>query len=170
MKIMSRITSTLLPPSDDGGSRPRKRGKYEMLSEDQCAICAENASYSLDIGHSADAIAFSTSLPPAQESLQLASSDEIPMFPIHTPYITSCGHLYCYYCITDRMMRTADEEAETGWECLRCAEHVRSADRWETEPSTNRGTDSDGDYEFSSEFGSADLSGSVSSYLGSITE
>lgn len=68
------------------------------------------------------------------------------------------------------MMRTAEEGAETGWECLRCAEHVRSADRWEAEASVGRDPSSDSDYEFSSEFGTTDLSGSVSSYMGSLTE
>lgn len=68
------------------------------------------------------------------------------------------------------MMRTAEEGAETGWECLRCAEHVRSADRWEEEASVGRDPSSDSDYEFSSEFGTTDLSGSVSSYMGSLTE
>lgn len=66
------------------------------------------------------------------------------------------------------MMRTAEEGAETGWECLRCAEHVRSADRWEASAARDSGSDSD--YEFSSEFGTTDLSGSVSSYMGSLTE
>lgn len=168
---MSKITSALIPSPNDRKSRQRKHGKYEALPVDQCAICAENASYTLDLGYSADALTSLMPYPPTKErSSQSASDDEIPTFSIHTPYVTSCGHMYCYYCITERMMRTAEEGAETGWECLRCAEHVRSADRWEEEASVGRDPSSDSDYEFSSEFGTTDLSGSVSSYMGSLTE
>ncbi|KAI6035127.1 Pex12 amino terminal region-domain-containing protein [Pisolithus orientalis] len=169
-KLLSRLTSAVLPSSSDYKVQQRKRGKYETLPADQCAICAENASYTLGLGYSNTL----TTLAPyssAQESISHpASVDEVPAFPIYTPYITSCGHLYCYYCISERMMRTADEGSETGWECLRCAEHVRSADRWEAEVSVARDSASGSDYEFSSEFGNTDLSGSVSSYLGSLTE
>lgn len=171
-KVLSRLASALHPSSNDWKSRQRKRGKYGALPPGQCAICAENASYTLDLGYSANTL--TSSLVPyssAQESISdPASVDEIPTFPIHTPYITSCGHLYCYYCISERMMRAADEGSETGWECLRCAEHVRSADRWEAEVSVARDSGSESDYEFSSELGTTDLSGSVSSYLGSLTE
>ncbi|KAL4076105.1 Pex12 amino terminal region-domain-containing protein [Scleroderma yunnanense] len=168
---MSRLTSLLIPSPNDRKSRQRKHGKYEALPVDQCAICAENASYTLDLGYSADALTLLAPYPSTKERpSQVVPDDEMPIFAIHTPYVTSCGHIYCYYCITERMIRTAEEGAETGWECLRCAEHVRSADRWETEESVARDSGSDSDYEFSSEFGATDLSGSVSSYMGSLTE
>ncbi|KAI6130404.1 Pex12 amino terminal region-domain-containing protein [Pisolithus croceorrhizus] len=170
-KVVSRLVLSVLPSSNDRKPWQRKRGKYEALPSGQCAICADNASHTLDLGYSANT---PTSLAPyssSQESItDPASVDEIPAFPIHTPYITSCGHLYCYYCISERMMRTVDEGSEVGWECLRCAEHVRSADRWEAEVSVVRDSSSESDYEFSSEFGTTDLSGSASSYPGSLTE
>ncbi|GJJ73367.1 peroxin-2 [Entomortierella parvispora] len=37
---------------------------------------------------------------------------------IHNPYITNCGHVYCYYCIKTKMM--IDDE----WCCLRCGKKV----------------------------------------------
>ena len=37
---------------------------------------------------------------------------------IHNPYITDCGHVYCYYCIKTKMM--IDDE----WCCLRCGKKV----------------------------------------------
>lgn len=37
---------------------------------------------------------------------------------IHNPYITNCGHVYCYYCVKTKMM--IDDE----WCCLRCGKKV----------------------------------------------
>ncbi|KAG6336684.1 hypothetical protein ID866_2391 [Astraeus odoratus] len=171
MRAAARLTPAVFPSSDNGKSRQRRRGKFESLPVDQCAICAENASYTLNLGYSSGALTSPTPYALNQEGTsQPTSEDGIPMFPIYIPYVTSCGHIYCYYCISERMMRTADEGTEIGWECLRCAEHVRSADRLEVEVSVTRDSTSDSDYEFSSEFGNTDLSGSVSSYLGSLTE
>ncbi|KAI6034381.1 Pex12 amino terminal region-domain-containing protein [Pisolithus microcarpus] len=171
-KVASRLALSVLPSSNDRKPQQRKRGKYEALPSGQCAICADNASHTLDLGYSANTLTALAPYSSARESMSdPAAIDEIPAFPIYTPYITSCGHLYCYYCISERMMRTVDEGSEVGWECLRCAEHVRSADRWEAEVSVVGDSGSESDYEFSSEFGTTDVSGSVtSSYLGSLTE
>ncbi|KAF9226597.1 hypothetical protein BS17DRAFT_775870 [Gyrodon lividus] len=170
-RFMSRLTLPgILPYSfnDTNQSPSRKRGKYEALRIDQCAICAENASYTLNLGYSADAL---SSLTSAKEGVsQPAADDEVPAFPIHTPYTTSCGHVYCYHCITERMMRTADEGLESGWECLRCAESVRSADRLEAEDPLREHSDTMSDYEFSSDFDTTDMSGSASSHTGSLSE
>ncbi|KAG9327306.1 hypothetical protein KVV02_007082 [Mortierella alpina] len=42
---------------------------------------------------------------------------------IHNPYITNCGHVYCYYCIKTKMM--IDDE----WCCLRCGTKVDTISR-----------------------------------------
>ena len=42
---------------------------------------------------------------------------------IHNPYITNCGHVYCYYCIKTKMM--IDDE----WCCLRCSTKVDKISR-----------------------------------------
>ncbi|KAF8977427.1 peroxisome assembly protein (Peroxin-2) [Entomortierella lignicola] len=42
---------------------------------------------------------------------------------IHNPYITDCGHVYCYYCIKTKMM--VDDE----WCCLRCGKKVEAIAR-----------------------------------------
>lgn len=55
--------------------------------------------------------------------------DGEPPYPITTPYLASCGHTYCYVCLAERMLRDADDGSR-GWTCLRCAEEVRSADRY----------------------------------------
>ncbi|KIJ70092.1 hypothetical protein HYDPIDRAFT_51693, partial [Hydnomerulius pinastri MD-312] len=170
IRLMSRLTSAILPASTPSTSRSlqQKRGKYEALPVDQCAICAENASYTLNLGYSADALSSVTSA--NEGTSQPAADDEVPAFPIYTPYITSCDHIYCYHCIAERMMRTADEGIESGWECLRCAESVRSADRWEAEESLPRHSDTMSDYEFSSDFDTTEMSGSAGSYLGSLSD
>ncbi|KAG0202292.1 peroxisome assembly protein (Peroxin-2) [Mortierella sp. GBA30] len=43
---------------------------------------------------------------------------------IHNPYITNCGHVYCYYCIKTKMM--VDDE----WCCLRCGTKVDAIARY----------------------------------------
>ena len=143
----------------------RKRGKYEALPSDQCGICAENAAYTLNLGYAADAFSVASA---TEGVLETPREDEVPPFPICIPYITSCGHVYCYHCIAERMMRTADEGLESGWECLRCAESVKSADR--LEGSIPAHSDTMSDYEFSSDIDATDMSGSASSYMGSLSE
>ncbi|KAG6378711.1 Pex12 amino terminal region-domain-containing protein [Boletus reticuloceps] len=169
-RLISQLTSPAIL-SNTSKSAPRiylrKRGKYEALSADQCAVCAENASYSLNLGYTSDALSVASATERAPEPTR---DDEVPRFPIHTPYITSCGHVYCYHCIAERMMRTADEGLDSGWECLRCAESVKSADRLEAEESIPAHSDTMSDYEFSSDVDVTDLSGSASSYLGSLSE
>ncbi|KIO24499.1 hypothetical protein M407DRAFT_76877 [Tulasnella calospora MUT 4182] len=103
-------------------------GKYASLPEDCCAICAEDAS-SAATGASL-ALQTGGSVP----SLSL-STDSVPTFPITIPYRTSCGHEYCYSCLTVRMLR-AHEDGDPGWECLRCKETVKSAFREELEGET----------------------------------
>jgi peroxin-2 len=137
-----------------------KRGRYWSLPSEQCAICAENASYEVDVLQSADTPTYSTatgaSVSTSAASPQQGEEDhddldpEPPNFATYTPYITGCGHVYCYHCITERMMRAADEDPDgLGWECLRCNEPVRSADRVEGEivqgDLSNSSTGEDGD-------------------------
>ncbi|KAN0097471.1 Pex2 / Pex12 amino terminal region domain containing protein [Tylopilus felleus] len=165
-RLISRLTlPAILSNTPKGAPRSylRKHGKYEALPEDQCAICAQNASYSLDLSYT-DAL---STVSATEGALETTRDDEVPRFPIYTPYITSCGHVYCYHCIAERMMRTADEGLDSGWECLRCAENVKSADRLEAEELAPAHSDITSDYEFSSDL---DVSGSASSYLGSLSE
>ncbi|KZW04128.1 hypothetical protein EXIGLDRAFT_758429 [Exidia glandulosa HHB12029] len=98
------LTSALFP----GSGRKLLTGKYADLPEDQCAICAENASF--DVTDMLDVHARSNT------------------HPIQTAYIASCGHTYCYFCLAQALLRAADE-GERGWECLRCGEMVRDASR-----------------------------------------
>ncbi|KAI9000955.1 peroxisomal biogenesis factor 2 [Trametes punicea] len=195
MSMTSRFTLTSVMPASlrplIGSKTPpsqekARRGKYWMLSEDQCAICAENAS--TNFADPAGALSSLTVIPPyaaidAAGSPSYSDPDQAPQFPVQTPYMTSCGHVYCYYCLTERMMRTADERSGVGpkgmqWECLRCGEGVNSADRVEAQvegPNYLSGVDDeDGDDSMSRmsfEFGSEDadteftgMSGSVGSY------
>lgn len=133
-----------------------KRGKYWSLTKDQCAICAENASLSLNLSEPTNAL---TSLtysstpglePSTSDDPNSSGSDpssEPPTHPLHTPYITSCGHLYCYHCLSERMMRCADDGVEElGWECLRCGDNVRNSERWTGDivPEIADGSDWDG--------------------------
>lgn len=166
-RLLSRLTlPSILLNTSQGIPRSflRKQGKYEALPADQCAICAENASYILNLGYAADAFSVAS----AAEGVLETPGYEVPPFPIYTPYITSCGHVYCYHCIAERMMRTADDGLDSGWECLRCAESVKSADRLEESISAHSDTMSD--YEFSSDLDVTDMSGSASSYMGSLSE
>lgn len=150
-------------------SKPVRKGKYWALSSDQCAICAENASMNLNLRESVDAMAFTSNLTNTEEQDNSEANEDAPAYPINTPYMTSCGHIYCYYCITERMMSTSDERSGIGtrgtqWECLRCCEGVSGADRVEVEV---RYADSSEEMDF--DFGSEDLdftdvSGSIGTY------
>lgn len=137
------------------GAATAKQGKYWALSRDQCAICAENASFSLNLSEPENAftslsvapIPFTDSTGIGTVSQDLDPTSATPVHPINTPYITSCGHIYCYHCLTERMMRTADDGIdEAGWECLRCEEGVKASERWAGDIAQEYdGSDWDGD-------------------------
>ncbi|THV08402.1 hypothetical protein K435DRAFT_708163 [Dendrothele bispora CBS 962.96] len=158
----NRLTSTLAAPfssKSTSSSKAKSRGKYHSLPDNLCAICAENASLSLNniasAANAANIFTHTTSQEGAGED-----SDGVPAYPIYTPYITSCGHIYCYHCIADRMLRTADESGENdeGWECLRCAEIVTSADRYLVEFNEEVEIDDQFDFDFSPTRGSDEAS------------
>ena len=144
------------------GSVQQRRGKFWALPDDQCAICAENATFNFDLSEPPNLF---TNV--ALESVDLDSSDrssytDDPKYPIYTPYQTSCGHIYCYSCIAERIMRAADESDDNQhWACLRCREKVTEAHRYTVEISERGGSE----YEFSSDLDlGTDLSGSIGSY------
>ncbi|KAG8810877.1 peroxisome assembly protein (Peroxin-2) [Serendipita sp. 400] len=119
------------PSEQDQEFRPAQRlGRYHRLPENDCAICAEDAS--LDLSLLVDTKSSRPFSPSRSDHLEDISmeSKSIPRYPINTPYRTSCGHVYCYVCIADRLLRAADE-GERFWECLRCEERVYQATRWE---------------------------------------
>ncbi|KAH0587735.1 Peroxisome biogenesis factor 2 [Termitomyces sp. J132] len=131
----------------------QKRGKYWSLPQDQCAICAENASLNLNLSESSNAFTTLTTTP--IEGSSMDSDSEPSAFPIYNPYLTSCGDIYCYHCIAERLIQAADSgEDELGWTCLRCNAYVKSAERYIVEI----GSDATGsDYEFTSISGSASI-------------
>ena len=153
MKPLFGIQETRIPSN----SRKR-RGKFWSLPLDQCAICYEDASLKLNLANPSNALSSlatqsytsATSDPP----LQTPNTEEEPsQHPLNTPYITSCDHVYCYVCVTERMLRTADDRSGVGpggtrWECLRCGEGVHGVDRVEMAIE-----------ETDSEFGSSSLNG-----------
>ncbi|KAF9008941.1 Pex12 amino terminal region-domain-containing protein [Cyathus striatus] len=136
----------------------QKRGRYWSLPEDQCAICFDSASFNLDMSQPNNMF---TSLATPNAS---SSENDIPAHQIYTPYIASCGHIYCYSCVAERMLNMAEEDDGSSWECLRCSQPVMGASRYVAE--TNESEGSGSDYEFSSDMDMdvTDLSGSVGSY------
>jgi len=192
---LNRLTSTftlssLLPapvrsacglssPENEKDSIRTHRGKYRTLPLDQCAICYEDASTNLNLSDPMNALTSlanpsysATSTSASAPEATSGADDDPPPHPLHTPYMTNCGHTYCYVCITGRMIRTADDASGLGpggtrWECLRCAEEVTNADRLEAEV---EGVESDyGSESLSFDYGSedvdfTDLSGSVGDY------
>ncbi|KAF7355442.1 hypothetical protein MSAN_01461000 [Mycena sanguinolenta] len=164
------ISSLFFPPRPNDG-KPTPRGKYWSLPQDQCAICAENASFSLNPSEPTNA--FTTLAAPSLTQTSPASTTpgsdtEPPLYPIHTPYAASCGDVYCYHCIAERMMRATDEEGGQRWECLRCGQRIDSADRLVAEVSSAGSELSGSDYDFSSDLDVTDLSGSMVS-MGSVS-
>jgi peroxin-2 len=138
----------------------RRIGKYWLLPLDQCAICAQSASMGLDPAQIDNATTTLIDMyQPRQramvpESQTEGSEDVPPQFPIYNPYVASCGHMYCYHCVADQLLQSADDASgEVGWECLRCIETVTSADRFVPELPELGNDLSTSDYEFSSDFG-----------------
>ncbi|KAJ8590868.1 hypothetical protein M405DRAFT_895709 [Rhizopogon salebrosus TDB-379] len=132
-RFTSTLSSLLPAPSPTQQRRAPKRGKYYALPPEQCAICAENSSMDVNLGDAAGALAsytpaFPTSSNNGSDDNDIEEDGE-PPYPITTPYLASCGHTYCYVCLAERMLRDADDGSR-GWTCLRCAEEVRSADRY----------------------------------------
>jgi peroxin-2 len=142
-----------------------KRGKYASLPESQCAICAENAAFNLNPSDPSNAF---TALAATSIHPEGPDSDHISSYPIYIPYITNCGHIYCYHCLAERMIQVADGgDSDIGWECLRCAEEVKNADRYSVEVPEGPGSDDleGSEYEFSSDLDMyTDMSGSMGSY------
>ncbi|KAJ7684035.1 Pex12 amino terminal region-domain-containing protein [Mycena rosella] len=167
-RITSLMTPSFFQPSRlDAPKSGPARGKYWTLPQDQCAICAENASFSLNLAEPANAFtSLAASLPgnaSSPESTTPGSDTEPPLHPIHTPYLASCGDVYCYHCIAERMMRAADEEEGQKWECLRCGQRVESADRLVVEVESGGSEVSGSDYDFSSDMDVTDMSSSMAS-------
>ncbi|KAJ6539487.1 Pex12 amino terminal region-domain-containing protein [Mycena capillaripes] len=175
VRIASLLTPTSLfrlPRPTDAKSGPT-RGKYWSLPRDQCAICAENASFSLNLAEPTNAFttltAPSLSHAASPESTTPGTDTEPPLHPIHTPYVASCGDVYCYHCIAERIIRAADEDDDQKWECLRCGQRVESAERLVVEVDSGGSEVSGSDYDFSSDMDVTDLSGSMVS-MGSYSE
>jgi len=146
-------------------SGAKRCGKFWSLPVDQCAICAENAALTFNVYESATT--FTTTLAPRASA---AEDPELPAYPINIPYIASCGDIYCYSCLAERLMGIADEtDKEHGWECLRCTKEVTSADRYEVEIT---GSGSGSDYELGSDvdLDTTDISGSLGSYRESLSD
>ena len=127
-KAMSKLRELPILPgslrSDNNEGDAVPEGKYASLAEGECAICAEDAA----------------TLLPAHPS----TSSHI--HPIHTPYITSCGHTYCYTCVADRMLRAGDEGDEY-WECVRCDGCVKYIHRLEERTEEGTGTSEGSGYD-----------------------
>jgi len=150
LSLVSFATASPTSPEKGKGNGsvsplPSRRGKYWTLPPDQCAICASNASYNIsNITGGGAAISPSYRITGVQneqthELGEDEDEDAMPSYPITTPYITSCGHVYCYFCLSEKMIRAAKDSADGGgggggdeasmWECLRCGESVRSCER-----------------------------------------
>ena len=140
---------------DDGRQRavqlPR-RGKLAHLPEDECAICYENVVGDIQPQSVSDIHLTGT-----------ARKDELPTHPLTTPYRASCGHVYCYTCVAEKLLRAADEGGGP-WECLRCGMPVLGAERfhvenmyWATEGDDASAEEWGSDY--FDEMGSSSLSG-----------
>ena len=111
-----------IPSDSTSDPTTQTRGKYFDLPEDWCAVCAENVDYAS--GSSSMSPKSTTNITNKPSDAPL---DDQPRFPINVPYITSCSHVYCYFCAADRMMRAADDGEK--WDCLRCDTTVASLDR-----------------------------------------
>ena len=123
------------------------RGKYFHLPSNQCAICAWKASSGILALSATTADTFgylnTPTIPMGVSELddQKANGSGPPTYPITTPYTTSCGHVYCYICLADQLIRAIDDGYD-GWECLRCNELIVGCERVEAERGTETTSES----------------------------
>jgi len=54
--------------------------------------------------------------------------------PIYTPYVASCGHVFCYYCLAGSLKLEGNR-----FQCPRCAKQIRSMKRFEVRREKGRG-------------------------------
>jgi len=140
-----------------------RRGKLAHLPEDECAICYENATTALDIADPTHSLVVDIQPQWTSVSHSAARNSEPPTHARTTPYRTSCGHIYCYTCVAEKILRSADDGGGL-WECLRCGMPVLSAERfhvenlyWVTESDDTSAEEWGSDY--FDEMGSSSLSG-----------
>jgi len=134
-----------------------RRGKFAHLPEDECAICYESATPTLNI---ADDIQSQLT---SDLSHATTRKGEPPAHPLVTPYRTSCEHVYCYTCVAEKMIRAADEGGGP-WECLRCGKPVLGAERFHVEnmywaSEGEEGSVGEWGSDYFNEMGSSSLSG-----------
>ena len=108
-----------------------RKGRYFSLPDDQCAICAYNGSFNLSTLAENDPLALYREFGGSTDE-QTSQPDEVeqgpPSFQITTPYRASCGHVYCYVCLSEKLLRAVDD-GDDGWECLRCEELIVGCER-----------------------------------------
>jgi peroxin-2 len=114
-------------------------GPYHTLPIDQCAICAQAASFDVALLSSNAPIKSSSSdTKPALENDPEAAP---PLYPLNTPYTASCGHAYCYICLSTAILRAADDDG-IPWACLRCVKPIQWIERVEA-PAQSIGSSSE---------------------------
>ncbi|KAK6458034.1 peroxisome assembly protein [Scheffersomyces xylosifermentans] len=101
---LRRLAKLALNPKRDGGSEEKSTGQiitlYTNLPKSQCAVCHENNNQVASAG---------------LKSLTTSGT-------ITNPYVTNCGHVYCYVCISIRFnaIKTSGEDLP----CLRCGQKL----------------------------------------------
>lgn len=121
------------------------------MSEDQCAICVDNASFGLSSRPGGESANFSSYLDASATEMatrstadgETISEEGPPQHPLTTPYTASCGHVYCYFCLSERLIRAIDD-GDDGWECLRCEELIHNCERVAALSEDNSSSTSDG--------------------------
>eukprot|EP01027_Heterolobosea_sp_BB2_P016472 GEZU01023461.1.p1 GENE.GEZU01023461.1~~GEZU01023461.1.p1 ORF type:complete len:145 (+),score=15.39 GEZU01023461.1:168-602(+) len=63
-----------------------------------------------------------------ESALPLSACPICELNPVQVPYITNCGHMYCYYCLKTALMTDSD------FHCHRCGQKVTAMARQEFDP------------------------------------
>lgn len=132
--ITNGLRESVIPRSHSSSATGKtgsaiRKGKFFDLPSDQCAICADKASTSL-VSHISNGD-YTNVVSPAVPDVTVGTTvqeAQPPSYPITTPYAASCGHLYCYFCLSEALLRAVDD-GEQSWTCLRCSDDVRSCER-----------------------------------------
>jgi len=79
---------------------PSSTQQNSGLPDAECAICHERA----------------------RNTISQGSDRSKGVHLIQTPYVTPCGHRFCYFCVSEKILQAAEEDSY--WECLRCSRPV----------------------------------------------
>ncbi|KAM0756509.1 hypothetical protein T439DRAFT_308996 [Meredithblackwellia eburnea MCA 4105] len=134
--VREQVKRPVISEGTKPGTRPQ--GAFHFLSSEVCPVCYAKSSApppptSLPLataGDPGDPSSSAQALASLSSSMETTTSTTSEDTRVKIPYVTDCGWgcRYCYYCIVEKLV-VAEEDGEKAWECMRCGQEARGANR-----------------------------------------